>query len=65
MFEQEFPETYRKYVQMEEIMSRIRQNPIYLKTIRENRWRLSEEEMLRQEARARQDGRYFLASVIL
>jgi len=65
MFEQEFPETYKKYVFMEEIIAKIRKSPANMEIIRNNPWFLSEEKMLRQEARARLDGRYFLASVIL
>ncbi len=65
MFEQEFPETWKKYQYFEALKNDIRKHPGNMKAIRNNPWYLSEEEMLRQEARARMDGRYFLASVIL
>lgn len=65
MFEQEFPETWKKYQYFEALKFDISRKPDNMRAIRNNPWYLSEEEMLRQEARARMDGRYFLASVIL
>lgn len=65
MFKTEFPNTYNKYIKIEDIKRKILNNPGNIAILKNNPWYLKPDEMLWQEAFARYEGRYLLASITL